>query len=141
MKIRMDSRLRGFTLIELMITMAIVAILTAIAYPNYRNYVLRGQVVDATNALSVLRANLERSYQDTRTYTCPATAKVGSFSVACTADTTGQSYSATATGSGSTNGFVYSIDQNGTQSTTITGVKGWSTTCKTAWITKAGQTC
>ena len=59
---------QGFTLIELMITVAIVAILAAIAYPNYRNYVIRGQLVDATQGLSAVRANMERYYQDNRSY-------------------------------------------------------------------------
>src|SRR5579864_6901524 len=64
---------RGFKLIELMITVAIVAILAAIALPSYRDYVLRGQITQATNALSTLRANMERQYQDNRQYTTQGT--------------------------------------------------------------------
>ena len=83
---------RGFTLIELMVTVAIVAILAAIAYPAYRNYVIRGQLVDATNGLSALRANMERFFQDNRTYAttgafttpCATTATVGNFQLSCT---------------------------------------------------------
>ena len=62
------GRSQGFTLLELMIVVAIVAILTTIAYPNYRDYVIRGQLVDATQGLSAVRANMERYFQDNRTY-------------------------------------------------------------------------
>ncbi len=66
-------RPRGFTLIELMITVAIVAILAAIALPSYRDYILRGQVVDATNGLAGMRADMERFFQDNRTYATTGT--------------------------------------------------------------------
>jgi type IV pilus assembly protein PilE len=84
----------GFTLIELMITVTIVAILAAIAYPSYRSYVLRGQVVNATNGLTAMAANMERYYQDNRTYSgtsggltppCTTPTTYGSFTVSCPA--------------------------------------------------------
>jgi type IV pilus assembly protein PilE len=133
----------------MMITVAIVGILAAIAYPSYRNYVLRGQIVDATNGLSALRANMERYFQDNRAYPsagaattpCPAAASpqvVGSFKLSCTSDTAANTFTLQAVGSGPTAGFVYSITQDGTQSSTVTGVSGW-TGCTNAWVTKAGQ--
>jgi type IV pilus assembly protein PilE len=82
----------GFTLIELMITVTIVAILAAIAYPSYRSYVLRGQIVNATNGLTAMAANMERYYQDNRTYSgtssgltppCLGGTTYGSFLVSC----------------------------------------------------------
>ena len=36
----------GFTLIEIMVVVGIVAILSAIAYPSYRDYIVRGRLVD-----------------------------------------------------------------------------------------------
>ncbi|MGE5649003.1 MAG: type IV pilin protein, partial [Bacillota bacterium] len=61
-------RKSGFTLIELMVTVAVVAIIAAVAMPSYRDYVIRGKIPQATNNLSTLRAQLEQYYQDNQTY-------------------------------------------------------------------------
>lgn len=137
----------GFTLIEVMITVAIVAILAAVALPSYRDYILRGQLVDGTNGLAALRADMERFYQDNRSYLktgsfvppCSKTNVAGYFMLSCSAsDST--SYTLQAVGSGPTSGFTFTVNQLGVQATTITGVSGWSG-CSTAWVTRRGQTC
>ena len=152
----------GFTLIELMITVAIVAILTAIAYPSYRNYVIRGQLVNATNGLSAVQANMERYFQDNRTYLaangftppCSTATTYGTFTVSCPATLTnapaitaftGTTLTATsfqlqALGSGNTAGFAFFIDYQSNQASTVTAAvpSGW-TNCLTGWETKAGQ--
>ena len=58
----------GFTLIELMVVIAIVAILVTIAYPAYDNYVLRSKVRVAQQDLVALAAHLENQRQRTLWY-------------------------------------------------------------------------
>ena len=65
----MDSKLeRGFTLIEVMIAVAIVGILAAIAYPSYQEHVLRSNRTAATACLSELSQFMERTYTQNMRY-------------------------------------------------------------------------
>ena len=68
------KHLRGFTLIELMIVVAVIGILSAIAYPNYVEYVRRGHRADARAGLLQAQQWLERAATATGTYptTLPA---------------------------------------------------------------------
>ncbi len=62
------GRVKGFTLIEVMIVVAIVAVLAAIALPNYSDYIKRGKIIEATSALSDARTRFNQFYLDHRTY-------------------------------------------------------------------------
>lgn len=139
----------GFTLIEVMIVVAIIGILSTIAYPSYRDYVLRGQLVDATNALASYRAEMERHFQDNRTYvtvgafTSPcerdaAARTFGNFVVSCSAGPTATTYTLAATGSGPAAGFTFTINERNVRATT----SAWGgASCGTAWLLKRGQSC
>jgi len=145
-----QGRSKGFTLIELMIVVAIVAILTTIAYPNYRDYVIRGQLVDATTGLAAVRANMERYFQDNRSYIlvpgfpvpCDNITPVvaGRFLISCTSSDLNH-FTAKAVGAAAPlSGFSFSVTEADVQSTVVTSppaptsFKG----CTTAWITKTG---
>ncbi|CAJ0726741.1 Type IV pilus assembly protein PilE [Ralstonia mannitolilytica] len=130
-----------------MITVAIVAILATIAYPSYTDYVKRGKLANVTNMLAGIRAQMEQYYQDNRTYAavgtftppCQAISAVAEFSLACTITNNGNSYTMTATGSGATAGFIYTVNEANVQATTAAPA-GWNTST-TCWITKRGQSC
>lgn len=70
-------RLAGFTLIELMITVAIVALLATIALPSYEGYIQRTRRVDAKTELSALAQRLERCFSQFGTYLAGTGCSVG----------------------------------------------------------------
>ncbi|MCW7539173.1 prepilin-type N-terminal cleavage/methylation domain-containing protein [Aquabacterium sp. A7-Y] len=58
----------GFTLIELMITVAVVAILSAIAYPSYTEYIAKGRRAQARTQLLAAQQWMERFYSENYRY-------------------------------------------------------------------------
>lgn len=64
----MKSQLRGFTLIELMIVVAIVAILGSLAYPAYKDSILKGKRAEARTALTELMQQQERYMTQRNSY-------------------------------------------------------------------------
>jgi len=142
---------RGFTLIEVMITVAIVAILATVAVPSYREYVLRGQLANATNGLATLRAQMERHFQDNRTYStagtfttpCASTDAAprtfGSFLVSCSGTPSATAFTLQAVGSGTTNGFTFTITEADVRATTAAPT-GYNT-CTSKWLLKKGEAC
>ena len=82
-------RSRGFTLLEVMIACAIVAILAAIAYPSYKTSVQKSRRSDATTALLGVASQMERYSTEKGTY---ATATLGAGAGAVFANHTENSY-------------------------------------------------
>ena len=62
------AALRGFTLIELMVVLAVAAILASVAYPAYQGQVAKGRRADAKQAMVELAQRLERFYTERGTY-------------------------------------------------------------------------
>lgn len=133
MVIRMNnqSRQTGFTLIELVIAMVILAILVALAMPSYQAYVLRshrGEGVAALNALQ-LQQEKYRTYHNTygalaTVWSGSATTDNGYYTLAVT-NPTATGFVATATAQGN----QVNDSQSGTSCSTLTlTVSGLNTT-------------
>ena len=136
----------GFTLIELMITIAIVAILAAIAIPSYSQYIVRAKVTEAAGNLGDARVRMEQFFQDTRSYAsatnCGATMPTtGNFGYTCAVATGGMGYTVTASsqggkGLGAAGDYAYTIDQSNAKTTTR--FKGAAQT-KTCWLISGSE--
>lgn len=152
----MKNRDSGFTLIELMIVVAIIGILAAVALPAYQNYVLRGKLAEAYSQLASLQLKMEQYYQDNRTYgtgvkgasTCGipdvlaagGTVKYFNYTTACQ----DQSFTAYADGitAAGTGGFEFTVDSTGTKQTNITvgAPSGWTSSTK-CWVRGTAGQC
>ena len=73
----MKSVQKGFTLIELMIVVAIIGILAAIAIPAYQDYTVRAQVTEGLNLAAAVKAGVAESFANTGTWPLDNTAAGG----------------------------------------------------------------
>lgn len=132
---------KGFTLIELMIVVAVIGILASIAVPSYTDYVKRGKAAEATSTLADLRVKMEQYFQDNHTYVggpcAPTAGTVKYFAYACTVATaTAYTIGATPVSGQGMTGFAFSIDQNNAKTSTFDGTTG-----ATCWLTSKGGSC
>lgn len=143
---------KGYTLIEMLIVVAIIGILFAIAMPNYSDYVTRSKITEAISGLSDMRVRMEQYYQDNRTYAgacvagtvAPIPASTTNFDFACDdpAVPGAATYTITANGRGSMTGFRYQITQANVRSTATTAAAAWpSITNAACWSMKRDGSC
>ncbi len=140
----MGNGARGFTLIEVVVTIAIVGILSAIALPAYNGYVMRGRIPEATVQLGVRQVDMEQFFQDNRTYASAPACDDGAvskyFTFSCSTSTA-TAFTLVATGKGVMSGFVFTVNQNNVRSTTAVPT-GWSLPSpNNCWVSKKGGVC
>jgi type IV pilus assembly protein PilE len=141
------NRQQGFTLLEVMITVVIIAILSAIAVPAYSDYVTRARLAEAYATLGAQRVRMEQYYQDMRSYAgacaagtvAPPMTDTEFFDYGCDIAGDGQGYTLMADGLAGVAGFQFTVDQNNNRATPA-APSGWTTNAN-CWIRKKDGTC
>ena len=130
----MKQKQPGFTLIELMVTVAIVGILAGIAYPSYQSSVMKSRRADTEGVLLGLANAMERHFTESNTYLGMGTPDTGAPSIYSIPTATATYYTITisaATASSYTLSAAptgaQSNDSCGTLTLTHTGVKSPTT--------------
>ena len=130
----------GFTLIEILLAVAVIGIITAVALPNYSAYVTRAKLTEAFSALSGMQPNAEQFWANNRTFAnmAPLPPDTANFTYAL-GNASPSTYTISATGIGQLTGFAFTINQNGARATTAVPA-GWTLTA-TCWVDRKSGQC
>lgn len=125
-------KLAGFSLIELMIVVVIVAILAAVAVPSYQNYILRTNRADAKSTLTQIAAAQERYFFSNNEYAVDDSAG-GSFEDIYGSSTTSEGHYNIAVSNPCGDNTCFTI------TATATGQQASDSACATFTINHVGQ--
>ena len=117
----MRRSIRGFTLIEIMIVIAIIGIVITIAAPSYTEYLKKGRRAEVVSLLSEQAQILERFYTRNNVYTGATGLSAGNDFYTLTPTITDQTFVLTATRK---SGTSMATDKCGDFTLTNTGVRG-----------------
>ena len=114
--------IRGYTLIEAIGTLLVLALLASLAMNSFASYAKRARTADALEQLDLYHTRMEKAFLDSGNYgvgSCAVVPPTGidQFAYTCTMAADAQSYVATATGSNGMTGFIFQIDEKGARTT------------------------
>lgn len=132
-------REQGFSLVELLIALAIVGIISTVAIPSYREHATRGKLPEAATNLAAKRIQMEQWFQDNRSYVDAPACNLDNtssqyFDFSCTA-VAATSFTLQAVGKSSMAGFAFTIDEANRKQTTAVPAD-WTLPTTNCWVTK-----
>jgi type IV pilus assembly protein PilE len=145
----------GFTLVEAMVTVAVLAIVAAIALPSYAEFVQRGKLVEARVGLADMRTRLEQHFLDARAYpvACVAPAdgpappgqiylpgQARYFTIDCALTPTTYTITATGNPAGGMAGFAFTIDETDARRTIALPAR-WNGAGSACWVSRRSGEC
>jgi type IV pilus assembly protein PilE len=144
------QRQSAFTLIELMVTVAIIAILASVALPSYTQFVVRGKLQEGTSNLLAMRTKMEMFFQDNRTYvgacvagtTASLPANLKHFTISCPpANLTATTYLIQIDGLGNDLANLQMTIDHANVRRTVSVPAGWTLPATPCWTTRKSGQC